>query len=311
MISNMQSRRWVKSIESQSFFPVCILVFGLFSWMAGPALAADPPLTNLTLWLRADAGVNGGAAVDGAGVSSWANQVAGWSNATQATAGLQPVYHTDVINGHPAIRFNPGPTDASNDDLLTLPTFDFPATVSVYAVIKREENDQAGTGRDRVFAGLNPGSMQFAAFNSDDFPGVIGVHLGHQGQDSRSTSFPVDDEWQILGARYDGSTVNFSLWSLDGVLLNSQASAYPKGDFANSEYSIGGFATGTGSLDGDVGALLVYNTQLTLAQESAVVSHLAGAFAVPEPSSIVLVCCGLVAMVGYCWRSRAKAVSAA
>jgi hypothetical protein len=96
--------------------------------------AVDPPQVDLSLWLRADTGINGGAVLDGTRVSSWANQIPGWGDATQGTASSQPSFHTNAINGLPAIRFNPDariPDKNNNIEALNLPSFDLPPTVSL------------------------------------------------------------------------------------------------------------------------------------------------------------------------------------
>jgi len=69
-----------------------------------PTAPFDPAaIAGLSHWLKADSL----ALADGAGVATWADSSAAAKDATQATAGLRPVYHAAVaaLNGKPAVRF--------------------------------------------------------------------------------------------------------------------------------------------------------------------------------------------------------------
>lgn len=70
-----------------------------------PAATPDPPLTDLVVWLKADAGVNGGSVTDGAQVSTWADQSGNANDFSQAVLINQPTYKANAINGLPAIEF--------------------------------------------------------------------------------------------------------------------------------------------------------------------------------------------------------------
>jgi hypothetical protein len=73
---------------------------GLGSGVVGEAFAPDD-LAGLSVWLRASSL----ALSDGDAVTTWENEGA-QGDATQATAGLKPVYKTNIINGLPVVRFD-------------------------------------------------------------------------------------------------------------------------------------------------------------------------------------------------------------
>jgi hypothetical protein len=254
-------------------------------------MGQSPPQSSLILWLKSDAGVlqsDGGVAGTGVGIATWQNQAAGWSDATQSDSNLQPSFQPNVVNGKPAVRFNPGGGANANDDVLSLAIQSLPSTISSYAVLKREFNDQSpATGRDRILAG-GAGAYQFAAFDSGLDQPPIGVHVGLQGTSNATSSFPVDDQFRILGARIDGTQAVLSLWELDGTLIATETQTFNVGGFSASGYMIGGrpdSPTGNQNLDGDLAELLVYTSFLSSQDESAIVQYLVQHYTVPEPQT--------------------------
>ncbi len=59
-------------------------------------------LAGCSLWLRADLGIT----LNGTTVSAWADSSTNGNNASQGTAGRQPVYNTRQINGQPTLFFD-------------------------------------------------------------------------------------------------------------------------------------------------------------------------------------------------------------
>ena len=78
---------------------------GVFSLCA----RADLTVTNnLTLWLKADAGVT----ITGSGVSTWSDQSVVGHHANQTTDGYRPLVVSNALAGKPVIRF-----DGVNDSM--------------------------------------------------------------------------------------------------------------------------------------------------------------------------------------------------
>ncbi len=97
-----------------SKWPIWLLVLVLATVFFGTANAQTPGgvSTNLTLWLRANAGVTGAT-----NASAWADQSTGGNNVTQATGGSQPVINAgSTANG---INFNPVLTFDGTADIMS------------------------------------------------------------------------------------------------------------------------------------------------------------------------------------------------
>ncbi|HZE98510.1 MAG TPA: FG-GAP-like repeat-containing protein [Planctomycetota bacterium] len=73
-----------------------------------PTGGSSIPAAGLAFWVKADAGV----ATSGSSVTQWSDQSGNGRNATQSTAGSQPVLLANGGNGKPAVQF-----DGSNDFL--------------------------------------------------------------------------------------------------------------------------------------------------------------------------------------------------
>ena len=78
-------------------------MYSPFSYF-GPVASggASIPQTNLTMWLQADA-ITG--LSNGNNVASWLDSSSNTNPAANASVGSQPVYHTNVLNSLPSVRF--------------------------------------------------------------------------------------------------------------------------------------------------------------------------------------------------------------
>ena len=69
-----------------------------------PGTGTDMPFDALTLWLRADAGLEQGSV--NTPVNCWADQSGNGNNATQPVSGNQPLWVANVIDGRPTVHFD-------------------------------------------------------------------------------------------------------------------------------------------------------------------------------------------------------------
>src|SRR5690242_9779177 len=67
-----------------------------------------PPLTGMAIWWSADVGNNcsGVACTDGAGQTTWADRSGNGNTGLVSRCGVTPTFHTNQINGKPAVTFN-------------------------------------------------------------------------------------------------------------------------------------------------------------------------------------------------------------
>ena len=75
--------------------------FAALMAVASFAQAPGGVSAGLVSWFKADAGIAN--TTNGAAVPSWLDQSARAVHATQATSSAQPLYHANIINGHPAL----------------------------------------------------------------------------------------------------------------------------------------------------------------------------------------------------------------
>ncbi len=76
-------------------------------------------VSGVTLWLDSEVGIT----LDGSNISSWADQSTTGANATQNTAGSQPEYIADQLNGHPGLYFDGADNLDGNDGFYTEEVF--------------------------------------------------------------------------------------------------------------------------------------------------------------------------------------------
>jgi len=83
-----------------------------------------------SLWLDAAEGVNGGSALNGHAVYSWADKSGNGNDFLQTTAISQPIYNTSGINSLPTLTFDP------NKNMKLENTVLLSSDYTIYAVVK-------------------------------------------------------------------------------------------------------------------------------------------------------------------------------
>jgi len=126
-----------------------IMIHGLFGQVVipFPGVGTPPtpciPISGLLVWWEADIGSNcSGACTDGASQSTWADQSGNGNNGNlnsylSAMPCVASVYHTNQINGKPAVTFNGNTTDGSETCFEVSNTgLDNKATATAFLVMK-------------------------------------------------------------------------------------------------------------------------------------------------------------------------------
>jgi len=249
------------------------------------AHAQGPPMQDMLLWVKADAGVIS----DAAGVGVWEDQSGNGNNAIRAVGTMQRTTASFGKGLHDVIRFNKDGYFTLNTAPLRVPD------VTVYAVV-----EQTGAERRAYF------STYSNAINWG-----YGYHLDMEGGSSRAfssagTSGSLSD-WVVPGpsngmhqitAAIGSTNGSKSIWS-DSVLLGGPEPVPAMSYFAAETASIGSL----GQLPiehfyfrGDIAEILVYSS-VSGAQRMAVESYLNNKYFVPEPQSVALLAVG--AMAGF------------
>lgn len=266
---------------------------GLASILVAPSLHAQPVTSGLALRLEADLGVT----LDLNGrVASWADQavgVNGDNSATQAMASARPELVFGTFANHlsmPALRFD-GTTGFFQlaGSVLTSQQF----TIFVVA------SDTAGSGHREIFSNWDhTNSFSSVFFGTSDFGGRRGFRLSDYavGGELENPALP-----QLLTGVSGVSTTRI----FQGKDLDFTTSTLPGRNLA-TDYYIGTQGTyGAEFWQGDIGAVLVYDRELTQPEIETTWAYLDAKYltAIPEPSAGAAIYGGLV-LVGAWLRRR-------
>lgn len=229
--------------------------------LGGAAVPPSAPTANMVYRVRADLGIT----LNGGDVSAWADQSGTGDankNATQSTAGLQPLFVASNadFNNQPSVRF----TAASGDYMITgtwAAALAQPATW--YLVYK------GGTtaGHRAVIDGIAAGNR-------------------HTVQNLTGTGVP----FLFAGASVDAATNKASARTYLAAVVNGASSAIYVDNFTTAEgsgnagaHSLTGLTIGSNylfgnGLDGDVAELLAYSVAHDATARAEVLAYLQGRY---------------------------------
>jgi len=254
------------------------LLFGLLSIQIYSVAQSPGGVSgNLRWWLKANAGTftDGGVtpATDGIAVQQWNDQSTILNHAVQPTLGNRPIYRTNIINGNPVLRF------ASDQfvDGTTAPGIGPTQSFYVFMVFKQNSYVAGGTADgngtfivDRTTATDN--LVSFKMVNTDKYfyqkrNDTGGSLTGPVSVASAPTNtFTVVDFFRNVGTNY-------------GIYIDGRLDVTSGGDSENITgpvIRLGRHATTTnGGLNGDFAEMIIYNTNLALADRERVESYLA------------------------------------
>lgn len=217
---------------------------------------AQPVASDLSLWLRADAGITS----DATGrVSTWTDQSGANHHASQSTGNKRPQLVSEGLNGRPIVRF-----DGQNDllhlsgQVLTSQTF------SIFAVINDTRASSDGSLRE-IFSNWTPSNSDTSVFFgtlrtnpvrarlSDDF----GAHAGVGALTNPATHFIFTGISSATDAFiYQGET----LLAAKGAPLSTRnlSTPYVIGNQGDTIFEY---------WQGDIVELLVYNRELSVEEQ--------------------------------------------
>jgi uncharacterized repeat protein (TIGR01451 family) len=219
--------------------------------------------TNLSLWLKADAGLTTGATM------TWLDQSGNGHNASQSVAASQPTLHSNAINFNPSLVFANNRNNFLSVASPALPTGNISYTVFgvarasiltggafAYNYIYVEGSD---SGNNRVSVGRINANMSQANYLNDLNAGALTVNTPYVLRYTRNSSGGA--RANVRNGLQVGSDTNTGLNKTNGV-------GYPR---------IGNTTAGAGeeSWDGDIAEVIVYQSTLTPAQYQQIESYLA------------------------------------
>ncbi len=265
------------------------------------SLAATDPspggvAANLRAWWKADAGTS--TTTDGASVSQWDDQSGNGHDASHPTTQNQPTYQSedaDLINFNPVIRF-----DGIDDVLDIADNLGLGGIVgsggvplSVYALGYYNDGDAGTIIGPQDSGGSGQGAFQYRYNGGTDQMEFVTRNCAVPNNCNGTPAMLVGsaatagEPLMLLSAltRGDNTDSNiFRHYFKDGTA--NSASAANGNSLPNDDMSIGG-SGGSENLNGDLGEVIVYNRQLTAAEQTKVFSYLALKYGVTKEGDYV------------------------
>ncbi|GEM_PF-4063809 len=214
---------------------------------------------NPIAWLSATDVTNGGVEPsDGDKIDQWEDLTGLATAATEASESKQPVYHANVFNGLPAIRFDnldrglEGTFVRTNNDGLTIITvgkMDTNTTRKCFFEFYQEGSADSGSNARRGFFFTN-------------------------GYNAAGTNYYLDDTSFNIWTATDSGTQS-SQWENGTNVYTDINNYFPRTDFlGNGIYVLGDDKTGGDRLNGYIGEFLVFDKILTDSERTKVETYL-------------------------------------
>lgn len=259
------SSRWTGSLGALRAYSSGTSANSLSNYTAGYrrylGITAQAPqlISGIQAWYRSDAIAF---VADTQAVAKWPDMSGNGYDLTQTTSGNRPAYYVNVVNGHPAVRF-----DGTND-YMTASIGALNAPFTVFAVGKFQNATQPSTNYDYIYAIGASAALQHFSLSRDEstnryyiFDGtsaLFGTSLTGgqfiQVSQQTATSAPFHQAWQ--------NGVSLSATDLGGA-VNTDGSL-----------NVGRYAGGAHFLDGYVAELIFYNRALSTNERQAIEAYL-------------------------------------
>ncbi|MEM7394223.1 MAG: hypothetical protein AAF492_17940, partial [Verrucomicrobiota bacterium] len=214
-------------------------------------------LTDLVLWLRADAGVETSAgvpAIDGQTTEFWLDQSGHNRDAAQATGGLRPTFVTNGVQGMPSVRMAGAEHLIVNHD----PDLDAHDRQTVFVI----SSIQSGTTLFQKGSGDGLGLGEWRVTPASYFL---------DGDGPSGLPDPLSGETRILTGRHGGSDID--VWH-NGAKVDDENFS---GSVTNADPLYVGSRSGTFpdvNLDGDIAEIIIFKRNLSGTERRQMESYL-------------------------------------
>jgi hypothetical protein len=273
--------------------PLVVWTFIFFELMGlgipSETLAQQAPggvTSNLTLWLRADAGTS--TTANGGNIATWSDQSTSALNASQATGAHQPQYFNQV--GKQA-NFNPVITFDGSDDHFRLPSgfANFTAGLNAFSIHQFTNNSSFvrifelanGAPANNIALSRNATNTYLAGYT---FTGNVLSNLinGPAGSLFQTTHGLAELN---IGSGNAGVSVAGQLF-LNGVQSGTATIPVPDNITRTSNFIARSNWGSDGFFGGNQSELILYNRQLTASEQQRVNSYLAIKYGLTMPTSM-------------------------
>lgn len=231
------------------------------------------------------------------GVSATSNVVTTWADTAnpslysfsqQTTPSKRPTFVANAVNGHAAIEFSA----SSATQLATSTSSDVQTVILVCKAGTSNVNAAGAWGQYGADMGIrrNGGNDGWYSTNENDF--TIGGSMSINGVSNPQ--------------KMDGTNTSYAMAANSwGIIV---ATASTQKTFAAT--SLGDYNTGTvRAWSGQIAEVAAFNGTLTDAQTTAILSSLSSKYniavaGIPEPTSMMILFSGGIALLAYAWRKR-------
>jgi len=234
----------------------------------------DPPLVGMSLWLKGDAGVNGGIVSNGDPVSLWQDQSGKSNDFVQGVFVNQPTFIDSGLNSKPGLSFTSPNYLAKSASL-------FVANEGViFVVCKKNAPATGGQLANIITLGVIShgiaGSLFMSLLAVDTFAGfVTNTYTINMATPSLVTSFGVSG---ANGTLLTTKKTNTNLEAKrDGVLVNTSSGSQSLG---NNYNIIGQFFNSAQTFEGEIYEIIIYENLISDAEIIIVENYLKNKYAI-------------------------------
>ncbi len=236
----------------------------------GPRILIDPPpLSGMLVWWAADFGSNcSGACTDGASQSTWADQSGNSNNGGLNICGTAGVYHTNQINGKPAVTFNGNSGSTAAATCYATPTtLDNKSTTTMVAVARFA----AGPGVELTLGAGGTSAFRWEGNGLGGGSNLFGIFQGSASNIGFDSAASVQT-WFQANVTYNSSTGAYAFRlnrATDGSGTNAKSIT---ANFSNVGINQAGGSINT--LNGQVAEFILYNRVLSAGEITTVETYL-------------------------------------
>ena len=237
---------------------------------------ASPPLSGMLLWWSADVGSNCSSAVcsDGGSQNSWADQSGNGNNGTLTpsitSACVASVFHTNQINGKPALTFN-GVNTAGSETCFSVGNsgvgLNNKSATSMFLVAKL-----ASTSVISEIASGTSGSFDWRGSQTTIPAEQIALKACTSGLGNGTAT--TDTSWHQMNVTYNGTAISFR------INRASDGSASPGTSITTNWLTLGINPCGGSfnAFDGQIAEFILYSRVLSGTEITTVETYLHGKY---------------------------------
>lgn len=207
--------------------------------------------------------------VDGNAISQWDDLSSGAKHAVQATAGKQPTYKTNILNGRPVVRFDGG-------DALQTPSIDLSAATGITTLIVFNSTI---SGTDQMLFefsdNYNSYNNAFSSIRASNNSATLSAR-GSPSSYATASSGVITSTHALASAVIDRNKISRETtgWK-NGLFVGSSAGGVLAGTFGNYPINIAARNGTAFFLTGDIAELLIFNRVLAGHERARLEEYLA------------------------------------